>query len=244
MRSRDPGLFDQARRRRDAEARGEASALVEEEGPAGAAASGRAAGRPAARSSRGVHGPAPRRLSAARLPSTNSRSRARAVRSSGFTRVPAAAINTPPSGVRMSRATVMAGSQRRLRSSRRRRDAGHRLRFLQPLPPATLARASCSSRASSPERFHLDEPRLDLRPAGRARRPARSRRARRGPSAEAGAASVSASAMTGTAKGRIGGRRDGKPCHGAPPAIGACPGPRSGGGLPAGYGRTVAGPVT
>ena len=71
------------------------------------------------------------------------------MRCSGLTRVPAAAMSTP-SAVRMSRATVMAGSHSRLRSL-----------VAGAMPGAgsgsssfrrALARASCSSRASAPER--------------------------------------------------------------------------------------------
>ena len=102
------------------------------------------AGRPVSISRANAHA-----ISGLRRPSTNNRSRASVIRASGSIRVPAAAMSAP-SGVRMSRSTTMAGSNRRVRS------------VLAGAMPGTgsgsssfcraRSRACVSSLASSPER--------------------------------------------------------------------------------------------
>ena len=125
----------------------------------GVCARGRGAARRAARSSRALACFSAQAISASRRPSTNSRSRLSAWLASGFTRVPAAAMSVP-SGNRMSRSTTIAGSNIRLRCFPGRRDAGDRLRFLQPRPGAGPGFPLDPGELTGA--LHCAKPRLDL----------------------------------------------------------------------------------
>ena len=146
-------------------------------------------------------------ISASRLPSTNSRSRASTIRSSGLTRVPAAAMSVP-SGVRISRATVMAGSNRRLRSSAAGAMPGTgsgSSSFIR-----ARSRASCSSRASSPERrISTRRASISASRSGSATGQVAPRTPRSFAVAAAGEASASATARAAAANGRKAGEVSG-----------------------------------
>ena len=157
------GLLDQARREPEAEARARRPPWSKKKGrrcrrirSSGRPASSTIfAGRPLSSSWASAQA-----ISASRLPSTNSRSRASVMRSSGLTRVPAAAISAPSAcpdvprdrnrGVPQPAAFLRGG-----------RDAREGIGFLQ-LPPGIGAGFLFQPRQRA-RAFHFDQTRLDLR---------------------------------------------------------------------------------
>ena len=166
------------------------------------------------------------------------------MRSSGLIRVPAAAMSVP-SGVRMSRATVMDGIEQAAAFLHGGRDARHGIRLFQLRPGALAGLPVQTGQLAGP--FHLDEAGLDLRQQVRlGDRPGRAAHAEilrrrwrcRGK-------------RQGDGKGSGGERPEGRaavrPGHGLALVGGpdrASSSSRAGGGVSAGCGRTTDGPAS